>query len=203
MLVVGLIACKKNDTLKQADNLKADSTTQSESPAQTKVSKEAAVKQANDEILLSLKNKDYKKFSEFIHPAKGITFSMSATANPKEDKHFSREDFDKELHAKNAVVWGIQDGSGEPYKASVADYLNQKVFGKDFTTSSFSYNSIQGQGNSKDNIKKIYPDSDFTENYIKGSEKNGGMDWASLRLVFEEYQGKYYLVAVINDQWSI
>ena len=29
------------------------------------------------------------------------------------------------------------------------------------------------------------------------------MDWRTMRLVFEEYQGKYYLVAIVNDQWTI
>jgi hypothetical protein len=57
--------------------------------------------------------------------------------------------------------------------------------------------------NSLNNLKAIYPKGDFTENYIKGSEANAEMDWKSLRLVFEELHGKYFLVAVVNDQWTI
>ncbi|MFP3597394.1 hypothetical protein [Chryseobacterium sp. SIMBA_029] len=53
------------------------------------------------------------------------------------------------------------------------------------------------------NLKEIYPKKDFTENYIKGTEKNGEMDWKTIRFVFDEFQGKYYLIAVINDQWTI
>jgi hypothetical protein len=29
------------------------------------------------------------------------------------------------------------------------------------------------------------------------------MDWKVLRLVFEEIQGKYYLVAIVIEQWTI
>ena len=29
------------------------------------------------------------------------------------------------------------------------------------------------------------------------------MDWRILRLVFEEYQGKRYLVAIVNEQWTV
>ena len=28
------------------------------------------------------------------------------------------------------------------------------------------------------------------------------MDWRIMRLVFEEYQGKRYLVAIVNQQWT-
>jgi len=30
-----------------------------------------------------------------------------------------------------------------------------------------------------------------------------GMDWKSLRLVFEQYEGRWYLVGIINNQWTI
>lgn len=29
------------------------------------------------------------------------------------------------------------------------------------------------------------------------------MDWRAMRLVFEDYQGKSYLVAIVNDQWTV
>jgi hypothetical protein len=29
------------------------------------------------------------------------------------------------------------------------------------------------------------------------------MDWRVLRLVFDNYQGKRYLVAIVNDQWTV
>ena len=150
-----------------------------------------------------MKNKDYKAFASYIHPEKGIRFSMYALVEPKEDKQFSKADFEKFQPTKTLFTWGAMDGSGDPYKATINDYLSKWVFSKDYTASQYSVNEFQAGGNSLNNLKEIYTGNDFTENYIKGTEKNGEMDWKTLRLVWEEFQEKYYLVAVVNDQWTI
>jgi len=31
----------------------------------------------------------------------------------------------------------------------------------------------------------------------------GGLDWRSLRLVFQQSGGEWYLVGIIHDQWTI
>lgn len=201
-----LTACKKNpekpvpnviDSMAQAKEKNLENT------KQQKKTDEAAVKKANDEILQALKGKDYKMFASLIHPEKGITFSMYGFVDPKEDRHFSKEDFEKFQPTKTLFTWGAQDGSGDPYKATINDYFTKWVFSKDFTASQYSLNKFQGGGNSLNNLKEIYPGKDFTENYIKGTEKNSEMDWKTIRFVFEEFQGKQYLIAVVNDQWTI
>lgn len=200
-----LTACKKNPE-KPVPNV-IDSMAQvrekNVEAGQQKKTDEAAVKKANDEVLQALKNKDYKTFATFIHPEKGISFSMYGFVNPKEDRHFSKDDFEKFQPTKTLFTWGDQDGSGDPYKATINDYFAKWVFSKDFTASQYSLNKFLGGGNSLNNLNEIYPGKDFTENYIKGTEKNGEMDWKTIRLVFEEFQGKEYLIAVVNDQWTI
>lgn len=199
-------ACKKNPE-KPVPNV-IDSMAQAkerniEEAAQKKKTDEVAVKAANDQILQALKSKDYKTFASFIHPEKGIAFSMYGFVDPKEDHHFTKGDFEKYQPTKTVFSWGAQDGSGDPYKATINDYLSKWVFSKDFTTAHYSLNTFQGKGNSLNNLKEIYPGKDFTENFIKGTEENGKMDWKTLRFIFEEFQGKQYLVAVVNDQWTI
>lgn len=200
-----VVACKKNADQSTAG--KIDSTSQiktdSTSAVQNTVKKEEVLKKTNDEILQALKAKDYKTFASFIHPQKGITFSMYAFIQPKEDKHFSKTEFEKFQPTKTLFTWGAQDGSGDLHKTTINDYMGNWVFSKDFAVSQYSFNSFQGKGNSLNNLSEVYPKKDFTENYIKGSEKNGEMDWKTLRFVFEEFQGKYYLIAVVNDQWTI
>ncbi|MFC3161100.1 hypothetical protein SAMN05443633_101172 [Chryseobacterium arachidis] len=205
VFVICLVACKKNPD--KFINDKTDSTEQIKSDnvdtVQTEANKDAALKQINEEIVQVLKDKDYKKFAEFIHPEKGVRFSMYAFVNPKEDKNFSKADFVKYQPTKTLFTWGAMDGSGDVYKATISDYLSEWVYSKDFVTAQVSFNEFQGRGNSLNNLKQIYSKADFTENFIKGSEANSEMDWKCLRLVFEKYQGKYYLVGVVNDQWTI
>ncbi|MCJ7935052.1 MAG: hypothetical protein MUW56_15880 [Chryseobacterium sp.] len=200
-----VIACKK-EAGKPVPNV-VDSVAQAKEDSiaklPSKAEKEASLKKANDEVLQALKNKDYTAFTSLIHPEKGIRFSMYAFVDPKADKHFSKEEFEKYQPTKTLFTWGAHDGSGDPYKATINEYLGKWVFSKDFTASQYSLNKFIGGGNSLNNLKEIYPKDDFTENYIKGSEKNGEMDWKTVRFVFEDFQGKYYLIAVVNDQWTI
>lgn len=205
LLVLSVIACKKNP--EKFVNDKTDSTGQANTDAantnKTEANKDETLKQINEEIVQTLKDKDYSKFSDFIHPEKGVRFSMYAFVNPNEDKTFSKTDFIKYEPTKTLFTWGTMDGSGDSFKATINDYLTKWAYSKDFVTGQVSLNEFQGKGNSLNNLKEIYPKADFTENFIKGSEANAEMDWKCLRLVFEKYQGKYYLIGVINDQWTI
>jgi hypothetical protein len=50
----------------------------------------------------------------------------------------------------------------------------------------------------------VYRNYDFTESHFSGfEEKYGGMDWRSLRLVFKEIKGRFFLVGVVHDKWTI
>lgn len=205
-VIAVMIACKKEVQKPVPNEIDSMAQAKSDSAANTvqnKAAKEAALKKTNDVLLQALKSKDYKTFASLIHPEKGIRFSMYAFVDLKEDKHFSKADFEQYLPTKTQFTWGAHDGSGDPYKATINEYLGKWVFSRDFTLSQYALNTFLGGGNSLNNLKKIYPKNDFTENYIKGTEKTGEMDWKTLRFVFEEFQGKYYLIAVVNDQWTI
>ena len=166
-------------------------------------SKEIALKTLNNEVLQSLKTKDHEKFSNYIHPEKGISFSMYAFVDSEKDKHFSCEEFLNYINKKTKFTWGEKDGTGDLLVLSINDYLQDQVFAKDFTKAQYYLNEFKGGGNSLNNLKKIYPDKDFTENFLPGTAEFGEMDWNSLRFVFDEFEGKFYIIAVINDQWTI
>ena len=157
----------------------------------------------NDQILSTLKAKDYTRFSSYIHPEKGVQFSMYAYIQPNQDKRFTRQEFIKYASTNIKFTWGEKDGSGDKLVLSIKDYFNNWVFNRDFTKGEYQLNTFKGSGNSLNNLQETYPGFNFTENFLPGSEQYSGMDWNSLRLVFEELHGTYYLVAVINDEWTI
>jgi len=199
-----VLSCEKKEDKKSsvsADHLKNSS--EKTDLQKDGASKEEVLKKTNDELLQALKTDNYDIFANYIHPQKGVRFSMYAFVDKNEDKHFSKADFEKFHSSKIIFTWGSRDGSGEIYKSTLKSYLKDWVFKKDFTKSEYSPDKFLAGGNSLNNLKEIYPNSDFTENYISGTEKYGGMDWNTLRFVFEEFKGKFYMVAVINDEWTI
>ena len=206
-----LTYCSK-ESATQSETLKIDSTLMlqnnslkaaNSSLENGTLTKEETLKLLNNEILSILKSKDYAKLANYIHPEKGVQFSMYAYVNPKTDKHFTKEEFNKYVATNIKFTWGEKDGTGDPLVLSIKEYLDEWVFAKDFRKSEFFLNSFKGGGNSLNNLKEIYRNNDYTENYTAGSEEYGGMDWNCLRFVFEELYGTYYLIAIINDEWTI
>ena len=64
-------------------------------------------------------------------------------------------------------------------------------------------NSVVRSGNSLENVKDVFPDAEFVEFHFPGSEEYGQIDWESLKLVFEDYNGKRKLIAIIHSQWTV
>lgn len=155
-------------------------------------------------IQRALANKDFERITKDIHPTRGVRFSMYAYVRPETDKVFSREQYAQYLQqSKIRFTWGEKDGTGDPLIIPLPTYLDTWVKGATFNNASISLNEFKNNGNSINNLKEIYQNSDVVEFYYKGSDEYAGMDWRVLRLVFDEDQGRRYLVAVINDQWTV
>lgn len=155
-------------------------------------------------IQRALANKDFARITNNIHPTRGVRFSMYAYVRPEVDKVFSREQYAQYLQqSKIRFTWGEKDGTGDPLIMPLPTYLDNWVQGSTFNDASISLNELKNNGNSINNLKEIYQNSDVVEFYHKGSDEYAGMDWRVLRLVFDEYQGKRYLVAIISDQWTV
>ena len=152
----------------------------------------------------ALADHDYAAITEDIHPTRGVRFSMYAYVRPESDKVFSRKQYSQYLEpSKIRFTWGQKDGTGDVFIVSLPEYLTTWVNASTFDNQSvMSINTSKASGNSINNVATIYQDADFVEFYHHGGAQYSGMDWRALRLVFDDYQGKRYLVAVICDQWT-
>ncbi|MGP5173958.1 hypothetical protein [Psychrobacter immobilis] len=161
------------------------------------------IKQQALRIQRALANKDFARITNDIHPTRGVRFSMYAYVRPETDKVFNREQFAQYLQqSKIRFTWGEKDGTGDLLVTPLPTYLDTWIEASKFNNASISINEFQHSGNMINNLKKIYPNSEVVEFYHKGSEEYAGMDWRIMRLVFEEYEGKRYLVAIVNEQWT-
>lgn len=198
-----ILSCSQNEKPAEIADERTDANTVSTDTLRTSESEQQNLKQLNDQILQILKQGNHRELANFIHPRKGVRFSMYAYIEPAKDKVFTREDFIKYINTNVKFTWGQKDGTGEIYQTTLKNYLEEWVYSRDFSKSDYSENEMKGKGNTINNLKEIYPNADFTENYINGSEQYSFMDWNSLRFVFEKLGNKYYLTAVVNDQWTI
>lgn len=157
------------------------------------------------DVIRSIKNKDMAKLASYTHPTKGLRFSPYGYIDVNNSKVFTADEVKGLKENSQKYTWGNYDGSGEPINLNFNDYYGKFIYDKDFANPQIIGNNIAvGKGNSLNNIKEVYPNGYFVELHFKGFDpKNGGMDWESLRLVFQEESGEWYLVSIIHDQWTI
>lgn len=165
---------------------------------------EAGLLQLAKEIMGAIKERDMTTLAQAAHPTQGILFSPYAFIDGSEVNQFTVSQLYNLLTDQTIYMWGYQHGSGEPLELTPAAYWEQYVYDQDFVQEAeISYNErAAGDGGMLNNIEEVYPEAVFVEFHYTGSEEWSYLDWSSLRLVFEEYDGLTYLVALVHDQWT-
>ena len=158
-------------------------------------------------ILTNLKNKHYAAFANHIHPVDGIRFSPYGHVDTVHHLKFSRASFINQVNKGDLdmITWGEFDGTGDPIKMTLNNYMRRFVYDVDFVKpEKLVVNEFIGTGNSLNNLLSVYKNCNFTESHFSGFEKDyQGMDWKSLRLVFKERNKRFFLVGIVHDEWTI
>jgi hypothetical protein len=175
------------------------------SQAQIQNKKVTDLEDAANQVIEILKNKDLEQLAEFVHPNKGVRISPYGYVNVQNDIVLKPMDLNGKFDDDTVYLWGSYDGSGEPIELTFGEYYDKFVYDKDFANSEkFILNEILGTGNTLININEVYPNAEFAEYHFSGfNPEYEGMDWVSLRLVFEKYNDGWVLVGIIHDQWTI
>jgi len=171
--------------------------------ADSSFNKDSLLFSLSNQILVSIKNKDFHSFTKFMHPDSGTRFSPYAYITTS-DKQLNRQDFLKAVNSGKLIDWGITAGNGDIMLLTVKDYFAKFVYDVDFIhAEKTSLNHFLGSGNSLNNLLEFYRNTEFTESYFSGFDKKyGGMDWRTLRLVYKKQQDEFYLVGIVHDEWT-
>ncbi|HEY5707600.1 MAG TPA: hypothetical protein VIS96_18725 [Terrimicrobiaceae bacterium] len=156
--------------------------------------------------LQALHSRDMNSLSRLVHPFKGVRFSPYAFLDSKANVRFTAPNIRGAFGDKRKRVWGAYDGSGDPIRLSFAQYYERFVYDRDFAhTATMTYNGERAHpGTTHDNSRQEYPNAIIAEAYVPGlAPEREGSDYRSLRLVFEQHSGEWYLVHIVHDQWTI
>lgn len=157
------------------------------------------------DVMESIKEKDMNALSTYIHESKGLRFTPYTNIDIENDRVFNSEQVIG-LNEDNTIYnWGNYDGSGHPIDLKFSDYYDEFIYSQDFLNPQMIGNNMTiGMGNSINNIDKAYPNGSFIEFHFTGIDPQyEGIDWESLKLVFEEDNGNWKLVGIVHDQWTI
>jgi hypothetical protein len=157
-------------------------------------------------VMTALQEGDMSKLAAWAHPEKGVRFSPYAYVDTKTDLVFTKDQLKSLMEDSTKRVWRTFAGSGELIEMTYAEYHKRFVYDADFIKDAeIAVNKGLGQGTTVNNLNEVYPEDsfDFVEYHIKGIDPAvEGMDWRSLRLVFERIGDDHALVGIIHDQWT-
>jgi hypothetical protein len=162
------------------------------------------VMKASRQAILALKSKNFATLSTLVHPVKGVRFSAYSYIDKEHDLVFKKTQIAGLWGSRKIYNWGEFDGSGDPIKMRFAKYYARFIYDRDFARApDIKYDEQIGGGNTIVNIRAAYPRGKFVEYHFPDSQDGGAMNWNSLRLVFERSGGKWYLVGISHDEWTI
>lgn len=150
----------------------------------------------------ALKNRDMVRLAGMAHPAKGVVFSAYGRVDAN-SVVLKPEQLSGALTDPTIRHWGSYDGTGEPIDLTFAAYFDRFVYSHDFASApQIGYNQVLGPIYSYGD--DFPPDTIMVEYHFPGFDPQyEGMDWQSLRLVFEQQDQTWYLVGILHNQWMI
>jgi hypothetical protein len=155
-------------------------------------------------VIQHLADSDMAGLAAFVHPDLGVRFSPYAYVR-EDHLRFMPDQVEGLMDDPRPYPWGNYDGTGDPIQLTFEAYYQAFVYPVDFANAEeVAFDRVIGQGNTINNLQTFYPDSRFVEYHFSGFDPAyGGMDWQSLRLVFTEEQGQWFLIGIIHDAWTI
>lgn len=166
---------------------------------------EKIIQERSDRVIDLISNSNMSELADYVHPEKGVRFTPYTYVSLKNDLVFKKNQIADFMENTNNYLWGFYDRSGLEINLTPEEYWKEFVYDKDFKNSTQkSYNEIIGKSLVKENQFLIYENAIIVEYYIDGSNPElEGIDWKSLRLVFEEYNDEWYLVGIIHNEYVI
>jgi hypothetical protein len=162
------------------------------------------------QVILALRDRDMRTLANLAHPGDGLRFSpygyvrAGAGAPEGQDLVFGAAEVAGLWSDPTIYMWGSAAGSGTPIELAFAGYYDEYVYDVDFAQPDVvGFDVTIGTGNTIDNIAEVYPGAFTVEYHFEGFDPQyAGLDWRSLRLVFEESGGSWYLVGIVHDEWT-
>ena len=158
-----------------------------------------------EKVLAALGARNLKELATYVHPVKGLRFSPYIDIDPKHTVVLRASEVAAAESDRRQRRWGADDASGEPITATFNEYAKQFIFDHDFARApERNFNEFGKQSTTRPNVWEVYPHAIVVELHVPGTKpESEGMDWASLLLVFEQHDSRWYLSALVHDRWSV
>jgi hypothetical protein len=157
------------------------------------------------DVIELIELQDFMTVSTYVDSTIGLRFSPYSYIDFGSDLWFTPTQVANLMSDPLVYTWGTYDGSGDPITTNFIGYYNEFVYDETYASPHLIGNNILiGTGNMINNINTVYPTASFVEFHFIGFDPTyDGMDWTSIRLIFEYVSGNWKLIGVEHDNWTI
>lgn len=150
-----------------------------------------------------IEDRRYENLAQYIHPEKGVRFGQFGFINIEINPILMASQIEKVKEDKTIYSWGIYAGSGDPIELTINEYFEKFIYIEDFSQAETGYNTNLTSSGYPDDIPDIFPNTNTVEYYFSGFDPQyEGLDWKSIKYIFEKYDGNWFIVGIIENQWS-
>lgn len=175
-------------------------------PVPTVEDTQATLVAASRAVLQAFASKDATALAALVHPTKGVRFSISAHVDVRTDVVMQRAQVAGFWTTTKIYRWGVQDATGDPIRSTPGTFAKNYLDDRDYLRDAIlTVNADRGSGTIVSNIPSAYPGASHVEYFIEPTQVGGqpGNDWTALRLVFERFDGAWYLVGIVHAAWTV
>ncbi|MBD8033345.1 MULTISPECIES: hypothetical protein [Solibacillus] len=157
----------------------------------------------SEEILSLLKESDFEKISEMVDPEHGVTFAFYADfGNPAgyggQYVNLSKKEISENNDTK--YLWGM-DESEKEIEMSLNEYVQQMLLQswgmEEVEYSIITFNEpAENFAGVFNTIHQYYPDAKYVEYHSPGINEHS---FQSLRFIYQERGGRWYLIGIARD----
>ncbi len=166
---------------------------------------EEIIKVTADKLIHAISIKNSETIYELAHPVKGVRFTPYTNVSLDTDLVFKKDDLKNFFENQKVYSWGSYDGIGDEISLTPGKYYDKFIYPVDYKNAEqIGYNKVLSSGNMIENQFEVYDNPIVVEYYFSGFNPDyEGMDWKSVRLVFEKYEDTWFLVGIISNQWTV
>lgn len=153
----------------------------------------------------AIQRRDWATLSAYVHPERGVTFTPYSTVDLESDLTFTAAQIKGLAQDQTVYTWGFEDGRGDPIQMTIQDYIARYVYDSNYTQApEIGVDRIMTGGNALENLSEAYPGCRFVDfSFPSADPVNDGLDWTSLKLVFQADGEHWYLVGIVHGEWMV
>lgn len=198
---LGLAACQSGPTTPE----QAAPPPAAAAPAAAPAAASAGLQRAADAALRHLAAFTLDSLNAGTAPGQYIRFSPYGQVDTAKAKAFTPALLKMVTGSEKKVYWADYPGSGQPMDLDVKTYFQRYVNDRPYARAdSVLLNRSVSIGSAGNNLKTVFPGTEYVEYFCQGTAPNPDHTWKALRLVFRpNAAGSYVLVAVVHNEWTI